>query len=125
MIEGEGFPQEEMDVRLARVRRAMVANGLDACVVMAPESQLWLSGLESFISGLLPQALIVPAAAGRQMMLVVWDADIPLARATAIVEEIHGYRFGVDDPIGAFRTGLAACAPGYEWIGLDAASPAF
>jgi Xaa-Pro dipeptidase len=124
MTEGDGFPQEEMAARLARVRSAMVPNGLDACVVMGPESQLWLSGLESFISGLLPQALIVPADDEREMVLVVWDVDVPLARATAIVEEIRGYRFGVDDPIAAFRVGLAACAPDAELIGIDAASRA-
>src|SRR2546430_17304306 len=116
MIGRGGFPAEEMAARLAGVRAAMVSCGLGACVVMAPESQLWLSGLESFISGLLPQALIVPAAADRQMMLVVWDADIPLARATAIVEEVHGYRFGVDDPIRAVRARLAASPPGVQEV---------
>jgi Xaa-Pro dipeptidase len=124
MSGGDGFPPEEMAARLARVRAAMVPNGLGACVVMAPESQLWLSGLESFISGVLPQALIVPAEDERPMVLVVWDADVPLARTTAIVEEIRAYRFGVDDPIAAFRGGLDACAPGVEVIGIDAASRA-
>ncbi len=124
MIGRGGFPAEEMAARLAGVRAAMVSRGLGACVVMAPESQLWLSGLESFISGLLPQALIVPADDERQMVLVVWDADVPLARASAIVEEIQGYRFGVDDPIAAFRAGLDVCAPGVEVIVFDAASRA-
>lgn len=124
MTEGDAFPREEMAARLARVRAAMVPSGLDACVVMAPESQLWLAGLESFISGLLPQALIVPADGEQQMVLVMWDADIPLARATSIVEEIRGYRFGIDDPIAAFRAGLDACCPGVEVIGIDAASRA-
>src|SRR5437879_3785057 len=89
------FPPEELARRLGRVRRAMVAGGVDALVVMAPDSQYWLWGLESFISGVLSQALIVPADSGRQMALVVWDADMPLARATAIVEQISEYRFGV------------------------------
>src|SRR2546428_6231398 len=113
-----------MAARLARVRRAMVASGIDALIVMAPDSQYWLCGLESFISGVLSQALIVPADDGRQMVLVVWDADAPLARATAIVEQIYGYRFGVDDPAEAFRAALDACAPRAEVVGFDAASRA-
>jgi Xaa-Pro dipeptidase len=118
------FPPEEMAARLARVRRAMVAGGIDALIVMAPDSQYWLCGLESFISGVLSQALIVPADDDRRMVLVVWDADAPLARATAIVEQIHGYRFGVDEPVEAFRAALDACAPNAEVIGFDAASRA-
>jgi len=118
------FPPEEMAARLARVRRAMVAGGFDALIVMAPDSQYWLGGLESFISGVLSQALIVPADDQRPMALVVWDADAPLARATATVEQIYAYRFGVDDPVEAFRAALAACAPRAEVVGFDAASRA-
>jgi Xaa-Pro aminopeptidase len=118
------FPPEEMAARLARVRRTMVAGGINALIVMAPDSQYWLCGLESFISGVLSQALIVPADDDRQMVLVVWDADAPLGRATAIVEQIHGYRFGVDDPVEAFRAALDACAPSAEVVGFDAASRA-
>ena len=124
MSEGGRFPQEEMAERLARVRSAMIANALDACVVLAPESQLWLAGLESFISGVLPQALIVPADEQWEMLLVMWDADVPIARATAVVEDVRAYRFGVDDPVAAFRTGLDAAAPGAAVVGFDAASRA-
>ena len=118
------FPPEEMAARLARVRREMVGGGIDALIVLAPDSQYWLCGLESFISGVLSQALIVPADGNRQMVLVVWDADEPLARATAMVEEVYGYRFGVDDPTAAFRAALDACAPSAEVVGFDAASRA-
>src|SRR2546427_9711452 len=118
------FPPEEMAARLARVRRAMVLGGIDALIVMAPDSQYWLCGLESFISGVLSQALIVPADASRQMVLVVWDADAPLARVTAIVEQVYGYRFGVDDPTEAFRAALDVGAPSAEVVGFDAASRA-
>jgi Xaa-Pro dipeptidase len=120
-----GFGREEMSARLARVRSAMARDGLDACIVLAPDSQLWLSGFESFISGVLPQALIVPADGDRPMLLVLWDADVPLARADGIVaDDVRGYRFGIDDPIAAFRAGLDACAPGVATIGIDAASRA-
>jgi hypothetical protein len=36
MADRDGFPLDEMGERLARVRSAMVASGLDACVVLAP-----------------------------------------------------------------------------------------
>ena len=120
----EPSPPDEMAARLARVRRAMGAGGIDALIVLAPDNQYWLCGLESFNSGVLPQALIVPAEDERQMLLQVWDADAPLARATATVEQIYGYRFGVDDPVQAFRAALDACAPGAEIIGFDTASRA-
>jgi Xaa-Pro dipeptidase len=118
------FAPEELTARLARVRGEMVADGLDALIVLAPDSQYWLCGLDSFISGVLSQALVVPADGQRQPVLVVWDADAPLARATAMVEEIRVYRFGVDDPVAAFRAALDACAPGAEVVGFDAASGA-
>jgi Xaa-Pro aminopeptidase len=120
----EPSPSEEMAARLARVRRAMGAGDIDALIVLAPDNQYWLCGLESFISGVLPQALIVPAEDERQMLLQVWDADAPLARATATVEQIYGYRFGVDDPVQAFRAALDACVPGADVVGFDAASRA-
>src|SRR5205809_761360 len=118
------FPPEEMAARLGRVRRAMAESGIDALIVLAPDSKYWLCGLESFISGVLSQALIVPADDDRQLVLVVWDADAPLARETAIVEQIEGYRFGVDDPVEAFHAALDACAPSAKVVGFDAASRA-
>lgn len=124
MIADSPISATEMAARLVRVRRAMVADGVNAMIVMAPESQYWLCGLESFISGVLSQALIVPAEDDQELILVVWDADVPIARATAIVEQIRGYRFGVDDPVEVFRAALDACAPGAEVVGFDASSRA-
>src|SRR5262249_42112748 len=49
---------------------------------------------------------------------------VPLGRATAVVEDIRSYRFGVDDPVAAFRAGLEACAPEARVVGFDAASRA-
>src|SRR5215471_12158130 len=108
--------------RMSRVRDAMSAEGIDALVVLAPDSQYWLCGLESFISGVLSQALIVPADGAAS--LVVWDADEPLARATSNVGRIQGYRFGVDDPVGSVRAAVDECAPGAQVVGFDAGSRA-
>jgi Xaa-Pro dipeptidase len=118
------FSEAEMASRLVRVRRAMIADGVDALIVMAPDSQYWPCGLESFISGVLSQALIVPADDAMEPILIVWDADVPIARETTNVGEIRGYRSGVDDPVQAFRAAAAACAPTAEVIGFDASSRA-
>ena len=114
----------EMATRVERVRRSMDAQGIDALVVFGPECQYWLSGLESFISGVLVQGLLVPAARKSPMVLVVWDADEPLARSTSDVETILGYRFGVDDPIDCLARALADIAPGVRTIGFDSGSRA-
>ena len=95
-------PAGELAERGARVRDFLAEAGLDACLVLAPETQLWLSGLESFISGVLPQALVLPQNEAEEPALVVWDADIPLARATSALADVRAYRFGVDDPAAAF-----------------------
>jgi Xaa-Pro aminopeptidase len=113
------FPAEEMEARLARVRAAMDVDGIDVLVVLAPDSQYWLCGLESFISGVLSQALVVPGRG--ETTLVVWDADVPLARETATVDAIRGYRFGVDDPVEVIRDAVDAAA---AVIGFDASSRA-
>src|SRR4051812_29265107 len=96
----------------------MAAEDIDALVVLAPDSQYWICGLESFISGVLSQALIVPLEG--ETALVMWDADEPLARETAIVDRVRGYRFGVDDPVAAFAAELGGAAV----IGFDGASRA-
>ena len=118
------FGPEELRDRRERVRRRLADHGLDACVVLAPETQLWLSGLDSFISGVLPQALVLAAEGPEDGALVVWDADLPLARATSAVETIHSYRFGVDDPAAAFAAVVGEQAPGAQRVGFDAASRA-
>ena len=92
--------------------------GIDALVVPAPDSQYWLCGLESFIGGVLSQALIVPRDG--ETTLVMWDADEPLARETATVERIRSYRFGVDDPVDSIHAELGGAAV----VGFDGASRA-
>ncbi|MGH3038896.1 MAG: M24 family metallopeptidase, partial [Gaiellaceae bacterium] len=122
--EGGPFSPQELSARHAEVGRRLAAEGLDACVVLAPETQLWLCGLDSFISGVLPQALVLAADEGVNPVLVVWDADVPLARATSAIEDIRPYRFGVDDPAAAFAAVVRELAPGAQQVGFDGASRA-
>lgn len=118
------FPAEEFAARLARVRQRLAAAELDACIVMAPDTQLWLSGFDSFISGLLPQALIFTPDETEQPTLIVWDADIALARDSSVLDDIRDYRFGVDDPVAAFTKVLAEKVPKAARVGIDGASRA-
>ena len=92
--------------------------------LLAPDTQLWLCGLDSFISGVLPQALVLPQDETAGPALVVWDADLPLARVTSAIEDIRSYRFGVDDPAATFAAVVAEKAPGAHRIGFDGASRA-
>jgi Xaa-Pro dipeptidase len=117
-------PAETHAARQARVRRELGARGLDACVVLAPDTQLWLCGLDSFISGVLPQALVLSPDEGAEPTLVVWDADTPLARATSTIADIRAYRFGVDDPALAIATVVRERCPRAQLVGFDGSSRA-
>jgi Xaa-Pro dipeptidase len=108
---------------MIRARAVLADAELDGCIVLGPDSQFWLSGLESFISGVLPQALVFSKEAD-EPTLVVWDADVPLARATSWIDDVRGYRFGVDDPAEAFARVLREKTATVGAVGFDGASPA-
>ena len=91
---------------------------LDGAIIVGPEAQYWLTGYDTFLGSVLPQALIFPASP-EAPILVVWDADVAIARQTSIVEEIWTYRFGVDEPADRFVEAAATCAPGLRRVGLD------
>ena len=118
------FSVEEYADRLSRVRGLLVADGVEVCVVMGPDTQFWLSGLETFMSGLLPQAFIFSVDESDEPTLVMWDADVPLGRSCSVFEDIRSYRFGVDDPIAAFVAVLHEKVAGPRRVGLDASSRA-
>jgi hypothetical protein len=67
-----------------------------------------------------------PAGGGEaeEPALVVWDADVPLARATSPLADVRAYRFGVDDPAAAFAAVVREKAPGARQVGFDGASRA-
>jgi Xaa-Pro dipeptidase len=70
-------------------------------IIMGPEAQYWLCGLDTFLGALIPQALIF-ATDGGEPVLVVWDADAPLARQTNVLADVRTFRFGVDEPAALF-----------------------
>jgi len=117
------FSADEYAARLARVRGYLVDAELDVCIVLAPDTQFWLSGFESFISGVLPQALIFTTEAD-DPTLVVWDAEVPLAHDGTVVGDIREYRFGVDDPVAVFAEVVAQKVPRARRVGFDGSSRA-
>src|SRR5262249_55197197 len=67
--------------------------------------------------------LILPAAGGAPV-LVVWDADSPLARETSIVEDVRTFRFGVDEPVSLLVGVARSVAPGLTRVAVDLSSRA-
>lgn len=120
----DGFTPAEYADRTARVRHGLREQGVDVAVVLAPDSQFWLCGLESFISGVLTQALIIPAADDSETVLLMWDADLPIAHDTARSDRILSYRFGVDDPVALIGAEVRAAVGTSAVVGLDAGSRA-
>jgi Xaa-Pro aminopeptidase len=94
-------PTAHFAPRLAAARQVLWEREAGCAIVMGPEAQYWLCGLDSFLGALIPQALIV-AADGGAPVLVVWDADAPLARQTSLLEDVRTFRFGVDEPASLF-----------------------
>ena len=44
--------------RLAAARRVLRERETDCAIIMGPEAQYWLCGLDSFLGALIPQALL-------------------------------------------------------------------
>lgn len=113
------FSVTEYDNRLWRLRQALTAADLDGCVLFAPDSQCWLTGLETFIGALLPQILVVPTDESAPLASIIWDADAAMARETGRIDDIREYRFGVDDPVAVVRTVLRETVPPMRRVGID------
>jgi Xaa-Pro dipeptidase len=109
--------------RLAAARRILLERETDCAIIMGPEAQYWLCGIDSFLGALIPQALIL-AADGGAPVLVVWDADAALARQTSILEDVRTFRFGVDEPASLFVQVAQSVAPGLTRIAIDLSSRA-
>jgi Xaa-Pro aminopeptidase len=108
----------EFDARLSAARQVLREREVACAIVMGPEAQYWLCGLDTFLGALIPQALIF-AADGGAPALVVWDADAPLARETSILADVRTFRFGVDEPAALFAELASSMAPGRTGIGVD------
>jgi len=106
------FPPEEFAARLARVRAAMDAAGLDALLLTDPADIFYLTGYHTFEVSV-HTALVVTA---ERRVLQVPSIETGPAVVTATVDEILGYRWeGVDEVIAPLAETLA----GQRAIGLD------
>ena len=114
------LPRGHYADRWTALRRHLSQEGLACAVIVSPEAQYWLSGYDTFLGGVLPQALVFPAAG--DPALALWDADVAIARQTSLITDIRTYRFGVDDPAEVIAD-LAAKKGGGP-IGIDLSSQA-
>ncbi len=117
------IPAAEFEPRLAAARETLGHMNLDCAILMAPEVHYWLSGYDTFLGTVLPQALILTPDATAPT-LVVWDADVAIAHETSLVTDIRTYRFGVDQPAELFANVVREKVTNARWIGLDLASTA-
>src|SRR5262249_43698504 len=113
----------DLETRLAATRRSLIERGAGCAIVMGPEAQYWLCGLDTFLGALIPQGLIF-AADGGEPVLVIWDADAPLARQTNFLADVRTFRFGVDQPATLFAQVASSISPGPTRIGIDLSSRA-
>ncbi len=123
MVADLPLPRSTYDARWESLRAHLNAAELDCAIIVGPEAQYWVCGYDTFLGSVLPQALIFPAAS-EAPTLVVWDADVAIARQTSLVDEIWTYRFGVDEPADRFVEAAARTAPELKRVGVDLSSHA-
>ncbi|SOH94186.1 Xaa-Pro dipeptidase [Monaibacterium marinum] len=88
------FEASEYSARRARLDAAMQARGLDAVLLFAPDSQLWLTGYDTF-GFCFFQCLIY---ANGQTHLLTRSADLRQAQLTSDITDIRIWTDGKDDP---------------------------
>ena len=85
------FEAAEIDARFAAARRRLAAEGLAACLMIAPEHLYYFTGYDSWVGVNSPQALIFSPDGGDAPTLLLRDVDLPLARETTRIEDIRTY----------------------------------
>lgn len=84
------FPRAEYDRRLARLRAAMRARGLDALLLFAPESHYWATGYDTFGFCFFQTLLLREDG----LTLLTRSADLRQARLTSLIEDVRIWRDG-------------------------------
>jgi Xaa-Pro dipeptidase len=85
------FDAAEVDARFAAARRRLAAEGLAACLMIAPEHLYYFAGYDSWVGVNSPQALIFTPQGGDAPTLLLRDVDLPLARETSRVRDLRTY----------------------------------
>jgi Xaa-Pro aminopeptidase len=101
----------------------MQENDIDCFICMAPESQFYLTGYDTFLGATLPQAVIFTAHADEPTFLL-WDADIAIAYESTWVSDLRTYRFGVDQPVDRMAGIVHEKAPHATRVAIDASTSA-
>ncbi|MFK7942466.1 MAG: M24 family metallopeptidase [Paracoccaceae bacterium] len=87
------FTKDEFATRMTRLRAAMQAEGLDAVLLFAPESQFWLTGYDTF-GFCFFQCLVV--SADRDPVLLTRSADLRQAQLTSNIKDIRIWKDAAD-----------------------------
>jgi Xaa-Pro aminopeptidase len=99
------FAASEFDARLAAARQALAAEGIEACLMIAPEHLYYFAGYDSWVGVNSPQALIFTTRGGDAPTLLLRDVDLPLARETTRIDDIRTYNLVT----GSFADRLREC----------------
>jgi len=80
------FTHDEYAARIARTRKVMKKQGLDAMLLFAPESHYWLTGYDTF-GFCFFQCMVLPIKG--EPVLLTRSADLRQAEFTSILNEVH------------------------------------
>ena len=69
------FSDAEFESRFDKLKAAMEAQKLDAMLLFAQESMYWLTGYDTLLGAVLPQALILTP--GQEAAGFVWQRTVP------------------------------------------------
>jgi len=97
------FEASEFDARLKAARRALAAEGIGVCLLVAPEHLYYFAGYDSWVGVNSPQALVFTAGGGDAPTLLLRDVDLPLARETTRVGDIRTYNLVTESFTGRLR----------------------
>ena len=110
------FSQAEFDRRLKATRAEMAANGLDALLVFAPESQYWLTGFDTFGYCFFQCLVLTPDSTH----LLVRSADLRQAQITSNVQNITVWKDGQSsNPAADLKTLLASLGLAGNTLGIE------
>ena len=118
------LPEADYADRMARMRRALAEASADVALVMMPASQYWLTGYDTFLGAQIPQAIIFTPS-DDEPTLVVWDADVAIAKGTTRIGDVRTFRYGVDDPAKLMGTVAKEKAPGAGRIAAELSAMTF
>ena len=113
------FEAGEFEARFGAARQRLEAEGLAACLMVAPEHLYYFAGYDSWVGVNSPQALIFTAAGGDTPTLLLRDVDLPLARETTRLEDIRGYNLVTENFVERLRQCVAEKGIERGRIGLE------